>query len=118
MSAFPRKPVSELALIAVGAIPLLLLVEWTYSIALTPPYTAGQTHILTSFLVVGVGVLRPRRRRDQPLRPSTVPRVSAVAVARLLRRIHTQSRANGTSRPPIPSQANLVKPVMLSTSHA
>src|SRR3954452_20798797 len=61
MSAFPRKPVSELALVAVGAIPLLLLVEWTYSIAFTPSYTAGQTHILTSFLVVVVGVLRPRR---------------------------------------------------------
>ena len=44
-------------------------------------------------------------------------RVSAVAVARRLRRIHAQSRANGMSSPPIPSTANLAKPVMLSTSH-
>src|SRR5215217_1525919 len=36
---------------------------------------------------------------------------SAVAVARRLRRIHTQSRTNGTSSPPIPSTANLAKPV-------
>ena len=45
-------------------------------------------------------------------------RVSAVAVARRLRRIHAQSRANGMSSPPIPNTANRVKPVMLSTSHA